>query len=307
MRESELHAHIQTRSADLTRAFPRVLLGPGDDCALVRSSGDLLLTVDQLIEGRHFVPGTPPDAIARKIIARSISDIAAMAGTPVWALATGAIPEGYAHADELFDAMARWGRRWGAPLVGGDLASVPAGTPLMLTCTVGGEPHPARGAVLRSGARVGDGVYVTGQLGGSFEHEDAAGGVGRGGGRHLTFEPRLDEARTLAGVLGDRLHAMIDISDGLGRDAGRIAAASGVRIELDGASIPVHPGSDLRGALSDGEDYELVFTVASGAHAAIPALPCGVTRIGRVAPGHGCIVAGVDGTMKDVAQMGWDH
>lgn len=300
MRESDLHEHIYRRVGDLAARFPQVVQGPGDDCAAVRSPEDglTLLTVDQVIEHRHFAPGTSVDLIARKAVARSISDIAAMAGTPAWSLAAGVLPVGYPHARELTDAMHRWAEHWGAPMVGGDIAVGPRGGPLVLTVTVGGVVHPQRGPVRRDAARPGDEVWVTGALGGSLAS-----------GRHLTFEPRVRDAAFLASTLGADLHAMIDLSDGLGRDAGRIATASRVRIELDAAAIPRQPEvRDARAALADGEDYELCFTAAAAA--ALPAhTPDGtpLTRIGRVIEGQPDCVANLDGRWASVSDLGWDH
>lgn len=292
MSESELLAHIAARSADLAARFPNLIVGPGDDCALVRTpSGDhLLLTVDHLVEGRHFDSSSPIDLIARKALARSVSDIAAMAGTPLWTLATGALPPAYPHADTLFDQMSRWARHWQCPLVGGDISSTSG--PLVLTVTIIGAPHP-RGSVLRSAAQPGDALYVTGTLGHSLRS-----------GRHLTFEPRLREARQLADTLAD-LHAMMDISDGLGRDASRIAAASGVRIDIEAALLPCSPGADWRSAMSDGEDYELLFTASGEVPPDVAGTP--ITRIGRISAGAGCFVTTPDGAVLDASTMGWDH
>lgn len=295
-----------------------VAVGPGDDCAVVRSSsGDLLLiTVDQLIEGTHFLPGSAVDRIARKLIARSVSDIAAMGGSPAWALATGALPAQYPRADQLFDAMSKWARHFGCPLVGGDIAFLSAasgrntsihvdGKPvdadgrLVLTCTVAGSPHPRRGPVLRSGAKVGDEVWVTGRLGGSFES-----------GRHFTFEPRVREGLWLCEHLGDSLHAMIDLSDGLGRDAGRVAAASKARIELNAVGLPVHENVfSWQQAVGDGEDYELCFTIAPGIDMPpeCPHTGTTLTRIGRVALGEGCVIIDPENKLVDATEMGWDH
>ncbi len=322
MRERDLLRHIHARSTDLQKWYPHILTGPGDDCAVIRTpSGDrLLMKVDQAIGGRHFRPhpATPIDLIARKAIARSVSDIAAMGGSPTCALAAATLPSPCPWADELFDAMARWARHWNCPLVGGDIATwtnepdgqagdSPASSGLVLSVTILGTPHPIRGPVLRSTARPGDAVYVTGPLGGSLDRET-------GLGRHLTFEPRLAEARALCDALGDRLHAMMDISDGLGIDASRLATASGVRIELDARAIPRAQGvHDWRQAASDGEDYELLFTAdsreaggigprpASGGAGPSPAVP-----IGRVVEGSGCVI--IDhGTEHDGAVMGWEH
>lgn len=303
MRESDLLKHIYQRTGSQPARFPQVVVGPGDDCAVVAADATLL-TVDQVVGGVHFLP--PPktsiDLIARKAIARSVSDIAAMGGSvrAGWALATGCLPPDFACGNELTDALNRWAEHWGIPLVGGDIAAGPPGSPLMLTVTIGGAPHPTRGPVLRSGARPGDLVWVTGSLGGSFA--DAA------GGRHLTFEPRLAEAEWLCDELGADLHAMMDLSDGLGRDAGRIADASAVRIELRGEAIPVHTDAGgLMAAIADGEDYELLFAAAE-ARRLPPACPGGtrLSCIGRVVSGRGCVLTGA-GVETDVSALGFDH
>ena len=300
LRESDLLSAIASRSANLGARFPHVLTGPGDDCAVVRNgNSDCLLTVDQVIEDRHFKKGTPLDLIARKAIARSISDIAAMAGTPICALATGAFPKHFdqASADELSAALKRWAEHWNCPLVGGDIASLPRETdPLTLTVTVLGSAHAARGPILRSGAQPGDSIYVTGKLGGSF---DPATGLGK----HLTFEPRLAEARALADALGPNLRAMMDLSDGLGRDASRMADASRARFELQADLIPRN-APDWRRAASEGEDYELLFT-ASG-HVPATVANTAVIRIGTVSSGSGCFI--IESTNSiNARDLGWDH
>ena len=294
MSEEALLSHIFRRSADLKERFAAVLVGPGDDCALVRTTAQTLIKVDQVIEGRHFVPGTPIDLIARKAMARPVSDVAAMAGVPRASLCAAVLPSGYAHGDALFDACDRWARHFGCPLVGGDIAT---GATLSLSVTIIGEPHPARGPVLRSEAKAGDLVWVTGTLGGSFEKAT-------GLGRHLTFEPRVREAAWLATHLGEKLHAMMDVSDGLGMDGGRLAKASGVRLDLDARSLPT---TDWKAALRDGEDYELLFTTHPGA--AVPEEIEGtpVTRIGVVVPGTGCWVLGPLGEVVEASRMGWEH
>ncbi len=294
--EAALLRHIYERSRALHGAGP-IEVGPGDDAAVVRFGGErLLLTVDQLVEGRHYDPATTPvDLIARKAVARSVSDIAAMAGAPIAALATGALRDGFAQDNELFDAMARWASHWGCPLIGGDIARVHG--PTVLTVTVLGRVHPARGPVLRSGARPGDGVYLTGAIGGSLQS-----------GRHLRFEPRLREAAWLADTLGERLHAMLDVSDGLGRDAARISEASAVRIEIDPALIPLHPDAGAWAeAAAQGEDHELLFTASGVVPQTDPEAGVVVTRIGSVVEGVGCVVRGSSGEIVDLSAMGWDH
>ena len=299
MREDELLGHIAARSADLSARYTRVVVGPGDDAAVVRTpgGGELLITTDQLIGGRHFTPDTPIDLIARKAVARSVSDIAAMGGAPVWALATAVLPDGYAHADALFDAMAKWARHWNCPLVGGDIAGSPG--PLALSVTVAGEMPDGVSPILRSGARAGDAIGVTGPLGGSLAS-----------GRHLTFEPRLDAAALLASRRGD-VRAAMDLSDGLGIDADRMARASGVVIEIEAGAIPLahppsQPGLSWLDACRDGEDYELLVAFAPGVRME------GITIVGACRarradePAHASIVD-PGGARHAGGSLGWDH
>ncbi len=309
VQENRLLKLIAERSAHLG---PLVAIGPGDDCAGVRIApnpsfpADLLVTVDQLIQGRHFEPDTALDQVAHKAVARSVSDIAAMAASPAWALATGALPASMsdADADVLFTAMQATARAFGCPIVGGDIATVPAGAPMVLTVTIAGTPHTTRGPVLRSTAQVGDAIYVTGRIGGSFAS-----------GRHLTFEPLHIQAHALADALRAGLHAMIDVSDGLGRDAARLGDASGVCLRINAADIPLHADACDRGPMAcagEGEDYQLLFTAADDGDC--PAeLPAGVrvTRIGRVEPraenGPGCVIIDDAGREHDATNLGWDH
>lgn len=312
VRESELLSHIYGRSQVLSADFGHVIVGPGDDCAVVATpSGDqMLLKVDQLVGGRHFrpFPETPIDLIARKAVARAVSDIAAMGGTPSCALAAAMLPAEFVQADQLFNAMSSWAVRWGCPLVGGDIAIAGgSGQELVLGVTVVGSPHAVRGPVLRSGAVVGDAVYVTGSLGGSL---DAATGLGR----HLTFEPRLAEAKWLCDTLGDWLHAMMDLSDGLGRDAVRMGEASKVRLEIESGLLPLGLRvRDWRAAVGDGEDYELLFAVPANVVVPdrCPETGTPVTRIGRVVAevrpgGPRCVVLTPDGPVA-ADELGWDH
>jgi len=299
--ESRLHDHIYARSASLNLGAGELLVGPGDDCAVTRSpSGELhLLTVDQLIEGRHFEPGTDLDLIARKAIARSVSDIAAMGGLPAWALGTGVLPKGYAHADALFDSMHRWANHWNCPLIGGDIAShASPDHPLTLTVTVGGTMPAGTMPVLRSGAKPGDLFYVTGQIGGSF-----------GSGWHLRFEPRIEVGQWAARTTA---HAMMDLSDGLGRDAHRIATASGVRIDIDATKLPISHRCDAwQQAVSEGEDYELL--IALGPEHNIDDCPMQLLGpIGRVTAcdqdqSPGAVIIDPYGKAHDASAMGWDH
>ena len=161
-----------------------------------------------------------------------------------------------------------------------------------LTVTVLGS---ATRPVLRSGAKAGDRVFVTGPLGGAFVS-----------GRHLFPPVRITEARRLQSCFGDDLHAMIDISDGLGKDAMAIASASNVRFVLQSKLIPCQPGSNWENALRDGEDHELLFTVAAGADCST--LPLDIIEIGRVGEGAPAVtVVDPDGFLIDGSDLGWNH
>ena len=303
MRESDLLAHVYALARGTNATDGGVIVGPGDDCAVVRTPrGDvLLLTVDQVVEDRHFEPGTPVDLIARKAVARSISDVAAMGGVPAWGLAAGVLPPDYAHGRELCSALHAWGLHWRCPIVGGDIAVGPG--PLTLTITVVASMDGAA-PVLRSAARPGDELWLTDRVGGSLES-----------GRHLRFEPRLEAGR--AAARSGLVHAMIDLSDGLGRDAGRIGAASGVRLVIDAAKIPVSHGCrDWRQAVREGEDYELLMCVAprdwragSVPFDAEPRLlgPIGVVRACRDGEAPGATIVDAYGREHDAGEMGWDH
>jgi thiamine-monophosphate kinase len=314
LRESELLDHIAAASPGLSAAFPHVLIGPGDDCAVIASGGggggaSLLLKVDQLVEGRHFqpLPFTPLELVARKAIARAISDIAAMGGRPMACTVGAVLPADFADAKALYDALDKWSRHWSCPLVGGDTATwaTAAHGPIVLSISVIGTPHPSRGPVLRSGADVGDAVYITGRLGGSLDPST-------GHGRHLLFEPRLIEAAWLCGTLGANLHSMMDLSDGLGRDGARMARASNVSLRLTAADIPLSAeAGDWRNAAGDGEDHELLFTAPPSGGAGLPRecpeTGTPITRIGTVAPGHGIVITDEQGREHDASDMGFEH
>lgn len=311
MLETNLLAHIAARSAGLAHAFPWVEVGPGDDCAVIDlGGGPLLLKVDQVVEGRHFVAGTPAPLIARKALGRTLSDIAAMGGEGVCGLAACVLAAGTSQhgATALFDALFEWAQTWRCPIVGGDISThtQPQG-PLTLSISLLGRAHPLRGPVLRSGACAGDSLFVTGRLGGSFE-------AGTGLGRHLEVTPRVAEGAWLAEHLGPSLHAMMDVSDGLGIDSGRLARASGVRVIIERDAVPLNAGAAIGNALLDGEDYELLFAVASEAAARLPAafphtgVP--IARIGRIeapdARGAGAWLIDAAGE-RDVSDVGWQH
>ncbi len=290
MRESDLLEHIYAHTAGLGRTHPDVVLGPGDDAAIVRTpAGDMLaLSVDQVVEGRHFTAQTPPDLVARKALARSLSDLAAMGADPCWALATCAIPPTCPHARELADAIHDWGERFACPVVGGDLSAT--GGPLVLTTTTIGRTSRS---ITRAGVRPGDLICVTGSIGDSLAT-----------GHHLTFTPRLRESREMVARLGADLHAMIDVSDGLAQDARRLAQASGLRIEIELERVPLRtPTRPACQAVCDGEDYELLFAIQPDRERDVIG-----TVIGRALAGEPtCAILDAQGQELGSGDAGYDH
>lgn len=236
---------------------PDVRVGPGDDCAVVRVDGspdDWLFTTDPVIERRHFLPATPARLVGRKAIARAVSDIAAMGGTPLWILVDLVAPAAtpLARIRGLYAGLVAAAKKWNLAILGGDTAE---GDTLALHITGVGR-IPRNAAVLRSGARAGDLVYVTGALGGAYLP---------GNRHHLLFEPRLEAGRFLAAQ--KFATAMMDLSDGLAADLPRLLDASKRGVRLDAAAIPLSRAArktsrPLPRALGDGEDFELLFTVA---------------------------------------------
>ncbi len=305
MRELEFIDWIQGRSDfDATK----VPVGPGDDCAIVRlGDKDLLATTDQLLDGVHIkLAEHGPRAAGRKVIARSLSDIAAMAAIPLAAVATATLPRGFAASDaeELYRGMRQIADEYHCPLVGGDVASWDG--PLCLTSTIFGRRAGVTGGVepvLRSGAKTGDAICVTGVLGGAWKSS-----------KHLEFKPRVAQAVELA--ISCRLRSMIDISDSLARDLQHICTASGVGAEIAAADVPINPelSSDpanaLRAALHNGEDYELLFTVpAAWARKLVDRQPLDVpiTRIGTITEGAGLTLVNPDGSRDELEPIGWEH
>ena len=260
--------------------------------------------------------------MAGTAIAGSSADMAALGGAPAWGLATGLLPDRFEHGKELSEALHRWGRHWRCPIVGGDIAFGPG--PLSITVTVVGrmgaakqaterrsdgatEGEASRVPLLRSGARVGDELWLTGQVGGSLES-----------GWHLRFEPRLDAGR--AAARSGRVHAMIDLSDGLGRDAARVGVASGVRLVIEAAKLPIsHHCRDWAQAVREGEDYELLMAIHPR-HPQHPEIteppltlappllgPIGVVRACEAGETPGATIIDPYARPHDAAGLGWDH
>ena len=301
-KESDLHARFRRHGRELPES---ILIPPGDDMAMLRGAafpGGVLVAADQVVVGRHVAEGAAPEVIGRKAILRNLSDVAAMAARPVATVATATLDPSRSQgwAERLHAGLHQTALEFDAPLVGGDLAIHDrTDGPTVVSVTILATPAIPGGRVLtRGGAQVGDVVAVTGRLGGSLDPD--------GGGRHLDFPPRLQESIDLAGVLGEDLHAMIDISDGLGLDGSRLAEASGLALRIDGTAIPCSPGLDWRSAVGDGEDYELLFASATSPPEEIAGVP--VTVIGKVVsgtPGRVDLV-GLDRPRR-IDDRGWDH
>jgi len=301
VKESDLHEWLR----DKIPPGKGVLLGIGDDAALLDGDGPLAAASDILVEGVHFTrPEAGPDQIGAKALNRNLSDMAAMGLEPRWCLVSAAVPKGTTEKflKTMIESMTAAAGRFGACLVGGDTARSPG--PLVVDVTVlapVGELSP----VTRSGAAAGDRILVTGTLGGSSL------------GWHLDFVPRVSEGVHLNRHA--RPTAMIDISDGLDRDLCRILDASGVGARLDGDRIPLsqaarrlsaRTGRDpLDHALTDGEDFELLFTVPPERAAGLESsdeLAVPVTDIGEIVPrGTRIVVRG--GSGFELKGEGFDH
>ena len=249
----------------------------GDDCAVIPSPTglDLLLKADLSIEGVHFTRESTAEEIGARAVARSLSDIAAMGGTPLYCLISMALAPwtNQRWIDGFYRGVFKMLRKSKASLAGGDISHSDRFTCDVMFCgTV-----PKGKALLRSGARPGDALYVSGPLGGWRNKR--------------TITPRLDFGRKLIGVAT----ACMDISDGLALDLHRFCKASGVAAELD--AVPLLKGATLDQALHDGEDYELLFT-------APPRVKAPGIRIGSITKGRPGLVRYAGKPLKPI---GYDH
>ncbi|HEX6134566.1 MAG TPA: thiamine-phosphate kinase [Longimicrobiales bacterium] len=300
-------------------AGPHVRVGAGDDCAIVEGDG-LAVSADMSVEGVHFRrEWLLPEEIGYRAAAAALSDLAAVAATPIGLLVSLALDPAEATdlAPRVMEGVRAAGERAGAVLLGGDLARTTG--PLVIDAIViGSAPAP----VLRRGARAGDSLWVTGELGAAAAAVRAwERGVEPAAAARVAFAlptPRIAEAAWLA-ERGE-IHALIDISDGLAGDAGHLAAASGVRIILDADAVPVHPtvraeekdpGQSLRLALTGGEDYELCFAAPPGsierlAESFTATFRLPLTRVGSVEDGAGVALRTADG-ITPVPWSGHDH
>lgn len=298
---------------------PGILIGIGDDAALVKAPRSLLLTTDILVEDEDFRRAVhPPRLLGRKALNVNLSDIAAMGGRPLHALVGMAMP-GDLEESWLRKFMAGFrsaARETGVVLVGGDLSQ---SDKVMISVTVTGE---AKSPVTRSGARAGNGVFVSGTLGDAaqgFRLLEEGGLQGKGRGVRPLIRAFLDPAPRLElGALLARRHlasAMIDISDGLSVDLAHICEESGVGAEVEASRIPISPAlrrlskDPLTLALHGGEDFELLFTVRPAKLAEVERLPSKfrLTMIGRVTAGKKIFLVGSDKKKTPLRPGGFDH
>jgi thiamine-monophosphate kinase len=299
----------------LTRSLPSnksVVLGAGDDCAVLDFGLPdrlLLFKTDAVVEGVHFTAETPPAKIGHKALGRCLSDIAGMAGTPSAAVITLALPRQFDvnFIENIYAGISALARRHEVAVVGGETVVNPERL-LISIALLGSAPRGK--SVLRSGAEVGDAIFVSGDLGGSLA------------GKHLDFEPRLAEARWLADRFS--IHAMLDVSDGLASDLRHILKASRVGAELLSSAIPINrearlaakvespAKTPLLAALTDGEDFELLFTVAS--RDAVPLLDAwrkqfpdlALSCIGKITAGEGITLRDKEGA-RPLTAHGYLH
>jgi thiamine-monophosphate kinase len=289
-----------------TPANSRVPIGIGDDAALLHfgQAGDCLITVDMLMDGVDFyLHETEPSAVGNKALGVSLSDIAAMAGQPLAAVIALALPKegGRQLGERIHAGISALASEFHVAIVGGDTNSWDG--PLVVCSTVLGAPT-GRGPVRRAGAKPGDWIFVTGDLGGSLL------------GKHLAFRPRVDEAIALHQAV--ELHAMIDVSDGLAADLHHILEESGVGATIRAADLPISEAAqridDLRTpiehALSDGEDFELLFTVSpeDGSHLCVfPPRGVRLSHIGEITTERACLLIDADDKSTPLPPLGWVH
>jgi thiamine-monophosphate kinase len=299
----------------LTRALATnqfVVVGPGDDCAVLDMGLPdrlLLFKTDAVVAGVHFTPAAPPEQIGHKALGRCLSDIAAMAGTPTAALVTIGLPQDFApeFVEAVYAGINALARRYQVAVVGGETTASPER--MFISVALLGWARRGK-CVLRSGAEAGDAIFVTGELGGSLA------------GKHLDFEPRLAEARWLAEDFSVR--AMIDLSDGLAGDLRHVLQGGRGGAGVLSTSIPISRAarlaaresgsvkSALLAALTDGEDFELLFTLAGKAAVPLrdawkkqfPKLP--LTCIGKIKADGGLTIRDQAG-VRPLTLHGYTH
>jgi thiamine-monophosphate kinase len=229
----------------------RVIVATGDDAAIVagpRHDDLIVFKTDCVVEGVHFETGTAPEAVGWKAMMRTFSDFAAVSGLPEFALVTLIVrkEKEVSWVTRLYRGLNRAARRFQVSVVGGETSATRG--PAAISVSVIGRVEKHRW-VSRRGGRAGDHIFVTGRLGGSIR------------GKHLRFVPRIEESRWLTANF--RIHAMMDLSDGLGADLPRLARASKVGFQIDRDALPRARGATADHAITDGEDYELLFALSA--------------------------------------------
>lgn len=322
--EAALIREIRQRAASGVLAGGGLRLGIGDDCALLRPlpGEELAITTDFSIAGRHFdLDWHPPESIGHRTLARGLSDLAAMGARPLAAFLSLGLPrelarpasrESWSWMSRFLDGLLELAAVYRTPLAGGDLAESPLAVADIVL--VGGVPRGT--ALLRSGARPGDLLYVTGTLGGAAAAltrlKSFAGKVPRrlesALRPHLYPQPRIAQGLWLRrrGVAT----AAIDLSDGLSTDLGHICEESGVAAEVEAAGLPVHSTASLEQALHGGEDYELLFTARPSARLPRSIAGVPVTKIGRIVKrtaGRPAAILLAPQGPKSLEPHGWEH
>jgi thiamine-monophosphate kinase len=253
-----------------------VVAGGGDDCAVVKmAAGNILLVLktDCIVECVHFLPRTNAFHVGWKAMMRPLSDFAATSALPQFALITFIAPAQteVAWVKNLYRGLRRAAKRFNVSIVGGETSSTPG--PITISVSVAGFVENDR-RVSRRGGKAGDDLYVTGRLGGAIKQ------------KHLRFVPRIAESRWLTKNFS--IHAMMDLSDGLGVDLPRLARASNLGFAIEVEKLPVTRGVKVQNAISEGEDYELLFAISPRESKSLqkewrrkfPKLP--LTRIGKL-------------------------
>lgn len=304
-------------------------VGVGDDAAVlaVRRGEEMVVTTDFSLEDVHFRRGWhAPEAVGHKCLARGLSDIAAMGARPVAAFVSLAVPREFTRGargarswtDRFYDGLLALAEEWSVPLAGGDLAQAPGGAWARVAADIVLVGAVERGrALLRSGAKAGDAIYVTGTLGGAAAELRAviksparSRSLVAASAEHPHFfpEPRIGVGRAL--IRRRLATAAIDISDGLSVDLQHLCEESGLRAEVDAALLPLGRGAAMEDALHGGDDYELLFT--AGANARMPRRIAGVPvrRVGtmlRRQAGRQQMTLLKDGQRSELKPGGWQH